>query len=125
MILQSDFYAVNDVKVGGMRVSTLFSSRDEKWHAAALRPVRALYSMTQVLELEHLMDNIIDLLCKKLDTRFVKSGASCDIANYVLYGELIHGSVGTFRRKANLVSCLGCNGRSDLFQDTWDARRGV
>lgn len=110
MILQSDFYAVNDVKVGGMRVSTLFSSRDEKWHAAALRPVRALYSMTQVLELEDLMDNIIDLLCKKLDTRFVKTGVSCDIANYVLYGELAHSHIGAYGVKANRVSCMGCNG---------------
>lgn len=54
----------------------------------ALRPIRALYSMTQVLEMEHLIDKTIDLLCKKLDGRFVETGAECDIADYVLYGEL-------------------------------------
>ena len=103
-----------------MRVTTLFSSRDEKWHTAALRPVRALYSMTQVLEFEHLIVNIIDLLCEKLDTRFVKTGVSCDMADYVLYGELNHGLLA--HMEAHLVSCMGCNGRSDLFQNTGNAR---
>lgn len=74
--------------MAGTRVSTLFSSRDEKWHTAALRPIRALYSMSQVLEMEHLIDKTIDLLCEKLDGRFVETGATLDIADYVLYGEL-------------------------------------
>lgn len=73
--------------MAGTRVSTLFSSRDEKWHTAALRPIRASYSMSQVLEMEHLIDRTVDLLCKKLDGRFVETGATLDIADYVLYGE--------------------------------------
>lgn len=52
--------------------------------------------MTQILEFEHLIDNIIDLLCEKLDTRFVKTGAPCDMADYVLYGKLNHGSIGMY-----------------------------
>ena len=53
----------------------------------SLAPVRALYSMTQVLEMEHLIDETIDILCEKLDRRFVETGAKCDITDYVLYGE--------------------------------------
>lgn len=43
--------------------------------------------MSQVLEMEHLIDRTVDLLCKKLDGRFVETGATLDIADYVLYGE--------------------------------------
>ena len=53
----------------------------------ALRPVRALYSMTHVLEMENAIDETIDLLCEKLDRRFVEAGAKCDITDYILYGE--------------------------------------
>ena len=38
-------------------------------------------------EMEHLMGEIIDLLCEKLDKRFVETGAKCDITDYVPYGE--------------------------------------
>lgn len=53
-----------------------------------LRPVRPLYSMTQVLDMESLVDTTINLLCEKLDERFVQPGKSCDMADYIMYGEL-------------------------------------
>lgn len=34
------------------------------------------------------MDKAISLLCEKLDERFVRPGISCDIADYMIYGEL-------------------------------------
>lgn len=52
-----------------------------------LRPVRPLYSMTQVLDMENLIDTTINLLCEKLDERFVQQGKPCDMANYIMYGE--------------------------------------
>lgn len=83
---QSDFYSVNDARVHGVRVQNIFSSRDEKWHSMALRPIRQAYSMTQVLDMEPQIEEIIDLLCEKLDERFVRPGVPCNMADYLLYG---------------------------------------
>lgn len=79
---------MGDSRFNGKRVANLFTSKDEKWHTMVLRPVRPLYSMTQVLDMENLIDTTINLLCEKLDERFVQQGESCDIADYMMYGEL-------------------------------------
>lgn len=78
---------MGDSRVNGKRVANLFTSRDEKWHMTVLRPVRPLYSMTQVLDMENLIDTTINLLCEKLDERFVQQGKPCDMADYIMYGE--------------------------------------
>lgn len=52
----------------------------------ALRPIRQAYSMTQVLDMEPQIEATIDLLCEKLDERFVKLGVACNMADYLLYG---------------------------------------
>lgn len=52
----------------------------------ALRPIRQAYSMTQVLDMEPQIEATIDLLCEKLDERFVKPGVACNMADYLLYG---------------------------------------
>ncbi|EYE94002.1 cytochrome P450 [Aspergillus ruber CBS 135680] len=82
---KSDFYTVNDARVHGMRVPNVFSSTDEKWHSMVLRPIRQAYSMTQVLDMEPQIEVTIDLLCQKLDERFVKPGIACNMADYLLY----------------------------------------
>ena len=69
-----------------MRVQNIFSSTDEKWHSIAVRPMRQAYSMSQVLNMEPQIEATIDLLCEKLDERFVKTGVSCNMADYLLYG---------------------------------------
>lgn len=51
-----------------------------------LRPIRQAYSMTQVLDMEPQIEVTIDLLCQKLDQRFVKPGIACNMADYLLYG---------------------------------------
>lgn len=42
--------------------------------------------MSQVLNMEPQIEATIDLLCEKLDERFVKTGVSCNMADYLLYG---------------------------------------
>lgn len=42
--------------------------------------------MTQVLDMEPQIEATIDLLCEKLDERFVKLGVACNMADYLLYG---------------------------------------
>ena len=48
--------------------------------------MRQAYSMSQVLNMEPQIEATIDLLCEKLDERFVKTGVSCNMADYLLYG---------------------------------------
>ncbi|KAJ5112538.1 benzoate 4-monooxygenase cytochrome P450, partial [Penicillium argentinense] len=59
--LKSDMYNVNDVVVGGVRLKNLFSNQDEKWHSTYIRPVKNLYSMRKVQDVENNIDIIINL----------------------------------------------------------------
>lgn len=78
-------YSVNDVIVSGKRVSNLFGTTDEKWHATVIRPVKSLYSMTKVQDVEHCVDAVINLYLEKPQERFVSTGKPCDMADYILY----------------------------------------
>lgn len=76
-------YNVNDVIVSGVRLKNLFSHQDEKWHSTYIRPVKRLYSMTKVQEMEPGVDVTINLFMDKLRERFVKKGQLCDMADYL------------------------------------------
>jgi len=78
--------------------------------------------MTQVLDMEPQIEATIDLLCEKLDERFVRTGISCNIADYLLYGT---SHVIYILKVADIFSCMGCDGPSNLFGNSWDAREGL
>ncbi|KAJ5921118.1 hypothetical protein N7466_009444 [Penicillium verhagenii] len=81
--LKSDMYNVNDVVVGGMRLKNLFSNQDEKWHSTYIRPIKSLYSMSRVQDVEQNVDITINLLLDKLRTHFVRTGKPCEMTDWI------------------------------------------
>ncbi|KAL2002185.1 hypothetical protein VTN02DRAFT_482 [Thermoascus thermophilus] len=82
---KSTMYGVNEAMVAGKRVTNLFATTDEKWHSTFIRPVKSLYSMTKVQDVEHCVDAVINLYLEKLQERFVSPGKACDMADYMVY----------------------------------------
>lgn len=80
-------YNVNDVVVSGMRLSNLFSSQDEKWHSTFTRPVKSVYSMSRVQEVEDNMDSTVNLFLDKLRERFVRTGKTCEMTDWISFCE--------------------------------------
>ena len=80
-------YNVNDVMINGVRLSNLFSTQDEKWHSTFIRPVKSLYSMSRVQEVEGNMDFTIKLLFDQLRKRFVSKGKTCEMSDWINFCE--------------------------------------
>lgn len=82
-------YKVNDVIMNGTRISNLFSTLDENWHTAKIKPIKSLYSMSRVLDVECGVDKSINAFTKKLQELFIDGPqpAVCDIGDWMLYCE--------------------------------------
>ncbi|OBT82176.1 hypothetical protein VE02_09178 [Pseudogymnoascus sp. 03VT05] len=85
-IISSKFYDVNSVKVGHEIIYNVFSTRSNKAHAHAIRPVRKLFTLSYLLKTEPLIDASIQTLLSKLDSNFVlgdNSGKTCKMDDWL------------------------------------------
>lgn len=80
-------YNVNDVVVGGVRLKNLFSNQDEKWHSTYIRPIKNLYSMTKVQDVEGNVDATINLFLDQLRQRFSSTGDLCEMTDWINFCE--------------------------------------
>ena len=70
------------VRPDGTPMPNLFSTSDEKWHAAVVRPVSYHLSANKsVLGAEKFLDNSIALLLRVMNNKFVDAKKPCDIAD--------------------------------------------
>jgi hypothetical protein len=79
-------YRPNDVLINGHRMSNVFNTPDEDWHAKQIRPIRNLWTMTKVLEYEGLIDETLKKFTAKLSARFVdepNKGKVCPIDEWI------------------------------------------
>lgn len=83
-------YNVNDAVVGGVRLKNLFSSQDEKWHSTYTRPIKTMYSMSRVQEVEENVDITINLLLEKLRAQFVGTDKSCEMTDWINFCEYFY-----------------------------------
>ncbi|TVY88026.1 Cytochrome P450 monooxygenase [Lachnellula willkommii] len=83
--LKSNFYTVNDTKVGSQIIKNVFSTLSNEWHSAALRPIQKFYKMSAVLAQEPLVDGTILAFFKRLDDEFVETGKTCKIDEWMLF----------------------------------------
>lgn len=125
-------YNVNDVMINGVRLSNLFSTQDEKWHSTFIRPVKSLYSMSRVQEVEGNMDVTIKLLFDQLRERFVSKGKTCEMSDWINFCEyhlLLRISSSRFIRTTsrllmheltNTQSRLGCNEPGYFLSGPWN-----
>ncbi|KAI1498837.1 benzoate 4-monooxygenase cytochrome P450 [Biscogniauxia marginata] len=68
--IKSDMYRPNDVLVNGQRISNLFNTQDNVWHNKFMKPIRGLWTMTKVLEVESLIDETLSKFTTKLGEKF-------------------------------------------------------
>ncbi|KAE8337140.1 hypothetical protein BDV24DRAFT_167552 [Aspergillus arachidicola] len=78
-------YNVNNSVVSGVRTKNLFSHQDEPWHAKYIQPIKNHYSVTRVQELEPSVNITINLFLEKLREKFVSTGNTCDMSEYINY----------------------------------------
>ncbi|KAI9650593.1 hypothetical protein NHQ30_000611 [Ciborinia camelliae] len=86
--LKSDFYNVNDTKVGKAIMKNLFSTQSNEAHAQMLRPIQKFYNMGNVLSLEGSVDEAVNALLKRLDELFIdgpNAGTVCKMEDWMIY----------------------------------------
>ncbi|KAL8366283.1 hypothetical protein RB595_004856 [Gaeumannomyces hyphopodioides] len=74
---KSEMYKPNEALVDGKRISSLFNTTDEAYHTAANKPVKPLYSLSKVQEVEPLVDESLEYLMKKFDAQYTDKGVVC------------------------------------------------
>ncbi|KAM0152967.1 hypothetical protein ACHAQE_006419 [Botrytis cinerea] len=86
--LKSDFYTVNDTKVGNAIIKNAFSTQSNEVHAQMLRPIQKFYNMGSVLSLEKSVDDTITAFFKRLNELFVdgsSAGTVCKMEDWMMY----------------------------------------
>ena len=81
-------YKPNDVLVNGLRLSNIFNTQDNDWHDKHIKPIRGLWTMTQVLKMESLVDETLSKFTDKLSTKFVdgpNSGKTCMMDDWLSF----------------------------------------
>lgn len=84
-LLKSDFYSVIPPMRKGTILPTIFATQDEMLHRMLKRPIAAVYSMSNLVSFEPLVDRTIDVFRQELDRRFVLPGAACDLDAWLQY----------------------------------------
>ncbi|KAK4235918.1 cytochrome P450 [Achaetomium macrosporum] len=84
-LLKSDFYSVIPPMRKGTILPTIFATQDEALHRLLKRPIASVYSMSNLVSFEPLVDRTIDVFRKELDSRFVATGEACDFGAWLQY----------------------------------------
>ncbi|XXH04088.1 hypothetical protein Hte_010499 [Hypoxylon texense] len=82
---KSDFYSVIPPMRKGNILPTIFATQDESLHRMLKRPIAGVYSMSNLVSFEPLVDRTIDVFCQELDRRFVLPGEACDLGAWLQY----------------------------------------
>jgi hypothetical protein len=85
---QSDFYEVADAQNQGHRLENVFSTRSNYFHARYMKPYQKYFSINTILGKEHLIDHMVECLCRELEKRFVdgdNAGKIADLADWIEY----------------------------------------
>ncbi|RDL29798.1 uncharacterized protein BP5553_10663 [Venustampulla echinocandica] len=81
---KTEFYSVNDAKVGSTIISNVFSTRSNADHTQKRSLLTQFYKMSHLLKSESLVDDTIDSFCKHLD-RFADEGTVCKMDEWLLF----------------------------------------
>lgn len=75
---KTEFYTLSMPPFEGKVTPSLFTTRDERYHAMHKKPIANAYSMSSMVEFEPLIDSTAALLMSKLDG-FAAAGACLDL----------------------------------------------
>lgn len=82
---QTAYYPIQSSVQGGKRLYSLFTTRDEAYHARFRRCVANAYALSTLVSYEPLVDSTIDAFLTHTESRFARTGAPCDFARWLQF----------------------------------------
>lgn len=82
---KSDFYPVQQAVVKGHRLQSLFSTKDEDYHARYRRCVNHAFSMSSLVGYEPLVDNTTDAFIEQTKERYCDTGNTCNFSKWLQF----------------------------------------
>ncbi|KAF2205452.1 pisatin demethylase [Delitschia confertaspora ATCC 74209] len=80
---KSDFYRVLLFFARGKPVPTIFATQDDNLHRTLRKPIAPIYSMSNMMSFERYVDSTISVFFNQLETRYIKTGAVCDLGTWL------------------------------------------
>lgn len=115
---KSDFYPVQQAVANGVRLQSLFSTKDEAYHAKYRRCVNAAFSMTSLVEYEPLVDSTMNAFIEQTRKRYCDTGLTCRFSRWLQFfafdviGELTWSKrLGFVERDEDVEGIVGFVGR--------------
>lgn len=84
-VIKSDFYPVQQAVVKGHRLQSLFSTKDEGYHARYRRCVNHAFSMSSLVGYEPLVDSTTDAFIEETKSRYCDPGKACDFSRWLQF----------------------------------------
>jgi cytochrome P450 len=84
-MLKSDFYPVQQAVAKGERLQSLFSTKDEEYHARYRRCVNSAFSLTGLVGYEPLVDSTTDAFIEQTEKRYCSTGRSCNFSRWLQF----------------------------------------
>ncbi|KAK4507294.1 hypothetical protein PRZ48_001029 [Zasmidium cellare] len=82
---KSDFYIVQQATTKGERLESLFSTKDENFHAKYRRCVNNAFSMSSLVNYEPLVDSTMDAFIEQTRRRYCDTGARCNFSRWLQF----------------------------------------
>ena len=100
---KSDFYRVLSFYVKGNAIPGLFATQDRRIHNLLRRPIAGIYSMTNLMSYEPMIDSTIHCFFEQLDQRFVQTSQVCELDVWLqLFAFDVIGSI-TFSKRLGFL----------------------
>ncbi|KAK5173774.1 uncharacterized protein LTR77_002455 [Saxophila tyrrhenica] len=82
---KSDFYPVQQAVAKGVRLQSLFSTKDEAYHARYRRCVNNAFSMSSLVGYEPLVDSTTDAFIEQTQKRYCDTGKPCNFSRWLQF----------------------------------------
>ena len=82
---KSDFYPVQQAVTKGVRLQSLFSTKDEDYHAKYRRCVNNAFAMSSLVSYEPLVDSTTDAFIEQTEKRYCETGKSCNFSKWLQF----------------------------------------
>lgn len=82
---KTDFYIVQQAVAKGIRLQSLFSTKDEDYHAKYRRCVNNAFAMSSLVGYEPLVDSTTDAFIEQTQQRYCATGKSCNFSRWLQF----------------------------------------
>lgn len=82
---KSDFYIVQQATSKGERLESLFSTKNEEYHAKYRRCVNNAFSMSSLVNYEPLVDSTMDAFVEQTRRRYCNTDARCNFSRWLQF----------------------------------------